>query len=114
MATLSSGRAKVGWGGALGSVMRLVLQLTPSALGSPLTDMTTVTAVSVLVRRGDGKTTSTWVCSVVGSPSTSLATWAYTYGANDLTKPEMLTCTALLTTPGGVIPTNDFLVYVED
>ncbi len=109
-----AGRAKVGWGNTLGSVMRLLLELTPSRLGSPITDMTTVTAVQVQVTRGDGQTVETWDCNPVGTPSPSLAVWAHTYGPTDLVQVETLSCVALMTTVGGIVPSDAFLISVED
>jgi|SRR6185312_6649175 len=106
-------KARVGWNVSLGNTMRLRLELTPSVLGAPITDMTTITAVSVLVERSDG-TTSTWVCSLLGSATSALSVWTYVYQAGDLPVADTLRCTALMTTgPGQVTPSEPFGILVE-
>lgn len=108
-----AGTARVGWGNSLGNVMRLVLNLTPSQSGSPLSDMTTVTAVSLQVTRGDGQTVETWACTAVGAPGALLAVWAHVYQPTDLVVVETLTIVALLTVGATVIPSDPFQVFVE-
>ena len=112
LAMVTAGYARVGWGNTLGTVMRLLLNLAPSTRGSPITDMTTVTAVSLQVTRGDGQTVETWSCSVVGSPIPLLAVWAHTYQPTDLVAVETLTIIALMTTTAGIVPSEAFEVYV--
>lgn len=113
MSSVPSGRARVGWGGPLGTLMRLRLELVPSVLGYPLTDMTQVTGVSLLVTRGDGQRVETWTCAAIGTATPELAVWGHLYGPADLVDVETLTITALLQTLAGPIPSDPFQVFVE-
>lgn len=113
MGIVASEKLRVGWGSFLGTTIGILFELTPSSTGAPLSDMTTVMSVSIRVERGDRFTILTWPCTLV-SATPELATWSYVFSPTDLVEPETLSCTALMTTPGGVVPSKGFELHVDE
>lgn len=110
MTTRASGRARIAWC-ALGT-MRLRLNLRPSETGTPVPDMTQVSGVSISVLHQDG-TSATWTASVIGVVTSDLLVVGHVFVDGDLTAPETIECTALLTTPSGVFPSDKFFLEVD-
>lgn len=106
----TSGLARVGWGSSLGTLMRLKVTVTPNAAG-PLADMTSVITAELRVQHQDSSI-STWSLAILGVSTATSITFVHVYGPTDLQKPERLRCTVLMTTAGGIVPSEPFTIQV--